>query len=108
MLKRAIDFVNANPAILAGVMCLIGALFVIVYAIDGRNRRRLKQKIRNLRAAVEQRDAEIIQMRSEIKRLKSDLFAADMNKKISEEKLSGRIRQLELDKKQMMKWGSEK
>lgn len=108
MLQRMIDFVNANPAIMAGVMCLVGAAFVVVYAIDGKNRRKMRERIRQLKEAVETKERLIVNQQQRIKDLKTELFALRMDKKISEEKLTKRIEKLETEKKQFLKWGSEK
>lgn len=108
MLQRAIDFVNTNPEIMAGAMCLIGAAFVVVYAIEGKNRRKMRARIRQLKKAVETKECLIVHKDSEIKKLKTELFAARCDKKFSDEKLNKRIHQLETDKKQLTKWGSEK
>lgn len=108
MLQRAIDFVNTNPAIMAGAMCLIGAAFVVVYAIEGKNRRKMRARIRQLKDAVETKERLIVHKDAEIKKLKTELFAARCDKKFADEKLNKRIRQLETDKKQLTKWGSEK
>lgn len=108
MLQRAIDFVNANPAIMAGAMCLVGAAFVVVYAIDGKNRRKMRDRIRQLKEAVETKERLIVHQQQRIKDLKTELFALGMDKKISEEKLTKRIEKLETEKKQFLKWGVEK
>lgn len=108
MMQRAIDFVNTNPAIMAGVMCLIGAAFMVVYAIEGKNRRKMRARIRQLKDAVETKERLIVHKDAEIKKLKTELFAARCDKKFADEKLNKRIRQLETDKKQLTKWGSEK
>ena len=108
MLQRMIDFVNENPAIMAGAMCLIGVAFVIVFAIDGKNRRKMRRKIRQLKEAVETKERVIVHQQKRIKDLKTEIFAIGMDKKISEEKLTKRIEKLETEKKQFLKWGAEK
>ncbi len=108
MLQRAFDYLNANPAVMVGFMGLISIVFVIVYAIDGRSRRKMKRKIRQLKEAVDTKELLIVHKDAELKKLKTELFAARCDKKFAEEKLNKRIRQLETDKKQLTKWGSEK
>ncbi len=108
MLQRAIDFANAHPAIIVGAMCLVGAAFLIVYAIDGKNRRKMRNRIRQLEKTVETKERLIVHKDAEIKKLKTELFAARCDKKFADEKLNKRIAQLETDKKQLTKWGSEK
>jgi hypothetical protein len=108
MLQSVIDFVNANPAIMVGAMCLVGAAFVVVYAIEGKNRRKMLDRIRQLKEAVETKERLIVHKDAEIKKLKTELFAARCDKKFADEKLNKRIHQLETDKKQLTKWGSEK
>ena len=108
MLQRAFDYLNANPAVMVGFMGLISIVFVIVYAIDGRSRRKMKRKIRQLKEAVDTKELLIVHKDAELKKLKTELFAARCDKKFSDEKLNRRIAQLETDKKQLTKWGSEK
>lgn len=108
MLQRAFDFVNENPIICVFVMCLIGIAFIIIYAADGKNRRKTQRKIKRLKAAVETKEILIAQKDERIKKLQVELFALGMDKKISEEKLTKRIEKLETEKKQFLKWGSEK
>ena len=108
MLQRAFDYLNANPAVMVGFMGLISIVFVIVYAIDGRSRRKMKRKIRQLKEAVDTKELLIVHKDAELKKLKTELFAARCDKKFSDEKLNRRIAQLETDKKQLTKWGAEK
>lgn len=108
MLKRVIDFANANPAVMVGAMCLIGIVIVVILVCTDKTRKILKRKIRQLKKAVETKECLIVQQKKRIKDLKTELFALGMDKKISEEKLEKRIQQLEMDKKQLLKWEGEK
>lgn len=108
MMQSVFNYLNENPAILVGAMCLIGVAFVIVFAIDGKNRRKMRRKIRQLKEAVETKERVIVHQQKRIKDLKTEIFALGMDKKISEEKLEKRIQQLEMDKKQLLKWEGEK
>lgn len=108
MMQSVFNYLNENPAILVGAMCLIGVAFVIVFAIDGKNRRKMRERIRQLKESVETKERLIVHKDAEIKKLKTELFAARCDKKFADEKLNRRIAQLETDKKQLTKWGSEK
>ncbi len=108
MLKRVIDFANANPAVMVGAMCLIGIVIVVILVCTDKTRKILKMRIRQLKEAVETKERLIVHKDAEIKKLKTELFAARCDKKFANEKLNRRIAQLETDKKQLTKWGSEK
>ena len=108
MLKRVIDFANANPAVMVGAMCLIGIVIVVILVCTDKTRKILKMRIRQFEEAVETKERLIVHKDAEIKKLKTELFAARCDKKFADEKLNRRIAQLETDKKQLTKWGSEK
>lgn len=108
MLKRVIDFANANPAVMVGAMCLIGIVIVVILVCTDKTRKILKRKNQQLKEAVETKERLIVHKDAEIKKLKTELFAARCDKKFADEKLNKRISQLETDKKQLTKWGSEK
>lgn len=108
MLKRVIDFANANPAVMVGAMCLIGIVIVVLLVCTDKTRKILIRKNRQLKKAVETKECLIVQQQKRIKDLKTELFALGMDKKISEEKLTKRIEKLETEKKQFLKWGTEK
>lgn len=108
MLQRAIEYANQNPAIIGIVMCGIGAGLLVILAVSDNRRKKLKRRIRQLKEAVETKERLIVHQQKRIKDLKTELFALGMDKKISEEKLEKRIEKLESEKKQFLKWGSEK
>lgn len=108
MLQRAIEYANQNPAIIGIVMCGIGAGLLVILAVSDNRRKKLKRRIRQLKEAVETKERLIVHQQKRIKDLKTELFALGMDKKISEEKLEKRIEKLETEKKQFLKWGSEK
>ena len=68
----------------------------------------MKKKIRQLEEAVETKETLIDHKDAEIQRLKVDLFRAREDGKREIHKRDVRIQQLELDKKQLSKWGTEK
>ena len=108
MLQRVIDAVNANPGVCGLIMCAIGAGFLAVYALDRKNHKRARRKIKHLHAALNSKEQRIEELEAEVWRLKVDRFAADQDAKREIKKREARIQQLETDKKQMMKWGAEK
>lgn len=108
MLQRFIDAANANPAIIGLILCWIMLVAVLILMLDRRHENRMKERIRQLKEAVETKERLIVHKDAEIKKLKTELFAARCDKKFSDEKLNRRIARLETDKKQLSKWGSEK
>lgn len=108
MLQRVIDAANANPAIIGLILCGIMLIAVLILTLDRRHDKRMKARIRQLKEAVETKECVIVHQQKRIKDLKTELFALGMDKKISEEKLTKRIEKLETEKKQFLKWGSEK
>lgn len=108
MLKRFIDAANENPAIIGLILCGIMVVAVLILALDNRDRKRMRKKIRQLKEAVETKETLIVHKDAEIQRLKVDLFRAREDGKREIHKRDMRIQQLELDKKQLTKWGSEK
>ncbi len=115
MLQRFIDAANANPAIIGLILCGVMLIAVLILTLDRRTEKKRKARIRQLKGAVETKETLIVRKDAEIKRLKVDLFAAKQDGKIALEKaqaeiarLTARVVQLEQDKKQLTKWGSEK
>lgn len=108
MLQRAIEYANQNPAIIGIVMCGIGAGMLVILAVSDNRRKKLKRRIRQLEETVETKKRLLVHKDAEIKKLKTELFAARCDKKFANEKLNRRIAQLETDKKQLTKWGAEK
>lgn len=108
MLQKFIDAANANPAIIGLILCGIMLTAVLILTLDRRTEKRRKARIRQLNEAVETKERLIVHKDAEIKKLKTELFAARCDKKFADEKLNRRIAQLETDKKQLTKWGSEK
>ena len=99
------EFLDKYPVIMGGVMCVIMLVFVILYAVYGKD---TTKRLDEMKEALINKQIRINEQEKEIRRLKADLFAARCDRKFSEKKLNQRIEQLELDKKQMMKWGGEK
>lgn len=115
MFQRFIDTANANPGVLGLVLCGIMAVVVAILVLDGRSDKKRKARIRQLKKAVETKETLIVHKDAEIQRLKVDLFRAREDGKIALRKkqdevdrLTARVAQLEQDKKQLTKWGSEK
>ena len=108
MLQKLIEAANANPGICGLILCGIMLIAVLILTLDRRNEKRTKARIRQLKEAVETKERLIVHKDAEIKKLKTELFAARCDKKFSDEKLNRRIAQLETDKKQLTKWGAEK
>ena len=108
MMQRFIDAANANPAIIGLILCGIMLVSVLILTLDRRTEKKRKARIRQLKEAVDTKELLIVHKDAELKKLKTELFAARCDKKFAEEKLNKRIRQLETDKKQLTKWGSEK
>lgn len=115
MFQRFIDAANANPAIIGLILCGIMLVAVLILTLDRRHVKRMKARIRQLNAAVETKEKLIVHKDAEIQRLKVDLFRAREDGKIALKKkqaevdrLNARIAQLEQDKKQLTKWGTEK
>lgn len=108
MLQRVIDAANANPAIIGLILCGIMLVSALILTLDRRTEKKRKARIRQLKEAVETKERLIVHKDAEIKKLKTELFAARCDKKFADEKLNRRIAQLETDKKQLTKWGAEK
>lgn len=115
MMQRFIDAANANPAILGLILCGIMLVAVLILTLDRRKEKRMKARIRQLKKAVETKKTLIVHKDEEIERLKVDLFMAKEDGKIALRKkqaevdrLTARVAQLEQDKKQLTKWGTEK
>ncbi len=115
MFQRFIDVANSNPAIIGLILCGIVLAAVLILTLDRRHEKRMKARIRQLKEAVETKEALIVYKDAEIQRLKVDLFMAKEDGKIALRKkqaevdrLTARVAQLEQDKKQLTKWGTEK
>lgn len=108
MLQKFIDAANANPAITVLILCGTMLIAVLILTLDRRREKRMNERIRQLKEAVETKERLIVHQQQRIKDLKTELFAFGMDKKISEEKLTKRIEKLETEKKQFLKWGTEK
>ena len=108
MLQKFIESANENPAIIGLILCGIMLVAVLILTLDRRHEKRMKARIRQLKEAVETKETLIVHKDAEIQRLKVDLFRAREDGKREIHKRDMRIQQLELDKKQLTKWGSEK
>lgn len=108
MLQRFIDAANQNLWVFGLVLCALFLIAVLILALDNRDRKRMRKKIRQLKKTVETKEILIVHKDAEIKQLKVDLFRAREDGKREIHKRDMRIQQLELDKKQLTKWGSEK
>lgn len=108
MLQKFIEAANKNPAIIGLILCGIMMTAVLILTLDRRHEKRMKERIRQLKEAVETKERLIVHKDAEIQRLKVDLFRAREDGKREIHKRDMRIQQLELDKKQLTKWGSEK
>lgn len=108
MLQRFIDAANQNLWVFGLVLCGLFLIAVLILALDNRDRKRMREKILQLKEAVETKETLIVHKDAEIKQLKVDLFRAREDGKREIHKRDMRIQQLELDKKQLTKWGSEK
>lgn len=102
-------WLNENSCTVAIVFILLmGGAFVVAQIIDNKSRKNMKRQIQQMSAAVASKEKRIAELESEVWRLKVDRFAADQDAKREIKKRESRIQQLETDKKQMMKWGTEK
>lgn len=108
MLQKFIEAANENPAIIGLILCGIMLTAVLILTLDRRHEKRMKERIRQLKEAVETKERLIVHKDAEIQRLKVDLFRAREDGKREIHKRDVRIQQLELDKKQLSKWGTEK
>lgn len=108
MLQKFIETANENPAIIGLILCGIMLIAVLILTLDRRHEKRMKARIRQLEEAVETKETLIVHKDAEIQRLKVDLFRAREDGKREIHKRDVRIQQLELDKKQLSKWGAEK
>ena len=108
MLQKFIEAANENPAIIGLILCGIMLTAVLILTLDRRNEKRMKARIRQLKEAIETKETLIVHKDAEIQRLKVDLFRAREDGKREIHKRDARIQQLELDKKQLSKWGGPK
>ena len=115
MLQRFIDAANQNLWVFGLVQCGLFLIAVLILALDNRDRKNMRKKIRQLEETVEQleetvetKERLLVHKDAEIKQLKIDLFRAREDGKREIHKRDMRIQQLELDKKQLSKWGAEK
>ena len=108
MFKQFVEWANANAGICGLILCAIGAGFLVVYVIDRKSRKSAKRKMKQLKMALETKQKRIFELEEEVWALKVDLFAARQDGKIEVKKRDSRIQQLEQDKKQLTKWGTEK
>lgn len=108
MLQKFIEAANENPGVFGIVLCVLFLIAVLILVLDNRDRKRMNRKIRQLKEAVGTKEALIVYKDAEIQRLKVALFRAKEDGKREIHKRDARIQQLELDKKQLTKWGTEK
>lgn len=115
MFQRFVDVANANPGVCGLVLCGIMMVAVLILALDRRAYKALEARIRQLKEAVDTKETLIVHKDAEIQRLNVDLFRAREDGKIALRKkqaevdrLTARVAQLEQDKKQLAKWGTEK
>ncbi len=108
MLQKFIDAANQNLWVFGLVLCALFLIAVLILALDNRDRKRMRKKIRQLKEAVETKEQLIVHKDAEIKQLKVDLFRAREDGKREIHRRDVRIAQLEQDKKQLSKWGSGK
>ena len=115
MFQRFIDAANANPAIIGLILCGIMFVAVLILTLDRRELKRKKMLIKNLRDDCVNSDRKLMEANRKIKQLKVDLFMAREDGKIAlwkkqaeVDRLTAQVTQLEQDKKQLSKWGSEK
>ena len=115
MLKWLVDVSNANPAIPGLILCGITLITALILALDRCTEKKNKARIRQLKKSVETKEILIVHKDKEIWSLKVELFKAREDGKIAVskkdaeiERLTAKIAQLELDKKQLSKWGTEK
>lgn len=115
MLQKLIESANANSWVFGIVLCVLFLIAVLILALDDRDRKDMEKTIQKLEESNETKESLIVHKDAEIHRLKVDLFAARQDGKIALKKkqaeidrLTARIAQLETDKNQLTKWGSEK
>ena len=112
MFQKFIDAANANPGVCGLVMCGIMMVMVLILALDRRAEKALKARIRKLKVAIEASEKSNVRKDAEIKRLKVELFMEKQDGKIALgkaqaeiDRLTAKVAQLDLDKKQLTKWG---
>lgn len=115
MFQRFIDAANENPAICGLILCGIMLVAVLILVLDRSTEKKRKARIHQLKKSVETKEILIVHKDKEIWSLKVELFKAREDGKIAVskkdaeiERLTAKIAQLELDKKQLSKWGTEK
>lgn len=114
-LTNLIETLNNHACILGCVLVALAAVAVILLAVDNRRRKKKRLNDVEMQRLYTETEEDLRRARAEIKHLKADLFAAREDGKIAVAKkdeeikqLKATIRQLETDKKQLSKWGTEK
>lgn len=94
MLQSVIDAANARSAIIGGIMCLIAAIYLVIYAYDASTRKRIANRLERYvkcqKKGIDRLLTEIHERDREIDRLNADI-----------EMLEATCRKLEMDKKQL-------
>lgn len=114
-MQQWIEWINAHMYVYGLALLVLAGISVLILAVDAWRRNKKRKNDKQLQRLYFETEGELRKARAEIKHLKADLFAAREDGKIAIEKkdaeinqLKATIHQLETDKKQLSKWGSEK
>lgn len=119
MFQRMIDYSNANPAIVAGILCALVIASLVFVLISNRCIKSMKRDIshlvRRVKRLVKMKKRAIAEKDAEIESLKEDLFFERLERKAAEHRLmleikvrDMKIANLKKDKDQLAKWGQKK
>lgn len=114
-MQQMFEWINDHMYVYGLVLLVLAGSAVLILAVDTWRRNKKRKNDKRLQRLYFETEEELRKARAEIKHLKSDLFAAREDGKISVAKkdeeikqLMATIHQLETDKKQLSKWGTEK
>lgn len=119
MFQRMIDYSNANPAIVAGIMCALVIVALVFVLISNRciksMERDIRYLVRRVKRLVKMKKRTIAEKDAQIEDLKVDLFIERQERKAAEHRLmleiearDMKIAKLKKDKEQLAKWGGKK
>jgi hypothetical protein len=108
MYRTFIEVANENIWIFGIILCVLCGISVILLSIDTHRRKKKIRDDKRMQRLYLETDEELRKARAEIKALKTELFAARCDAKFAQEQMTKKIGKLETEKKQILKWGSEK
>lgn len=103
-----IEAANDNIWIFGIILCVLFGISVLILAIDTHRRKKKIRDDKHMQRLYLETEEELRKARAEIKALKTELFAARCDAKFAQEQMTKKIGKLETEKKQILKWGSEK